>query len=428
MMNIKLSIVIVNYNVKFYLHQCLHSVQRALAGINAEVIVVDNASTDGSLDELTLAYPDVVFIANTDNKGYAYANNQAIRQSHGEYVLLLNPDTIVGGEVFDTCVSFLDTHPNVGAVGVRMLRADGSFAYESRRGLPTPLTAFYKMVGLCSLFPKSKFFGKYYMRYLDENEAARIEVISGAFMMLRRSALDEVGLLDETFFMYGEDIDLSYRLLLGGYSNYYLPCSIIHYKGESTKKTSFRYVRNFYNAMLIFYDKHFAKKHRWLTLLVRMGIYFMGISEFLIRQRYLITLLFTKLTNRNLQTNESKRILVVGKQEMCHEIEHIAKKNNLLCDYIPLNQHDEEENSLPLAQISECKSEHEYERIVFDSEHFNYSEILTFIQRESLRKERSGESLSGQMELGLYSTQTHRLIFASHSYEWDGNVSVEGIV
>ena len=209
----KLTVVIVNYNVKSYLHQCLHSVERAIRGMNAEVVVVDNASTDASVEELSASFPWVKFIANTENVGFSRANNQAIRQSKSDYVLLLNPDTVVGEEVLEACVSFMDSHADAGAVGVKMLREDGGFAWESRRGVPTLTTSFYKMVGLCSLFPHSRVFGKYYMRYLDENEVNRIEIISGAFMMLRRSALNEVGLLDETFFMYGEDIDLSYRLL-----------------------------------------------------------------------------------------------------------------------------------------------------------------------------------------------------------------------
>ena len=217
MKNIRLTVVIVNYNVKDYLCQCLHSVERALVGIPAQVIVVDNASSDGSVEELSKVFPDVKFIANKENGGFARANNQAIRQAKGDYVLLLNPDTVIGEEVLDECITFMDGHPSAGAVGVRMLKADGGFAWESRRGIPTPFTSFCKMIGLCKLFPKSRLFGKYYMRYLDENEKARIEIVSGAFMMLRSSALDEIGLLDETFFMYGEDIDLSYRLLTAGY-------------------------------------------------------------------------------------------------------------------------------------------------------------------------------------------------------------------
>ena len=177
-------------------------------------------------------------------------------------MLLLNPDTLVAEDTLRSCLDFLDARPTVGAVGVRMLNSDGSFAPESRRGLPTPFTSFCKMTGLWTLFPKSRLFGRYYMRYLNPDEANPIEVISGAFNMVRRKALDQIGLLDEDFFMYGEDIDLSYRLLQGGWENYYLPCTILHYKGESTVKSSFRYVNVFYKAMLIFFNKHYGPRHR----------------------------------------------------------------------------------------------------------------------------------------------------------------------
>lgn len=275
----KLSVVIVNYNVRLYAEQCIRSVLRASGGMDAEVWLVDNASTDGSVDYLRPLFPEVHFIANKDNHGFSYANNQAIRQSSGEYVLLLNPDTIVGEDVLRGCVDFLDSHPYVGATGVRMLNADGSFALESRRGIPTPFTSFCKMSGLCSLFPRNRVLGRYYMQYLDPDVEAPIEIISGAFNMLRRKALDQIGLLDETFFMYGEDIDLSYRMLEAGWQNYYLPLNILHYKGESTVKSSYRYVHNFYNAMLIFFNKHYGKRYKLLGLLVRSAVVLRAMAD-----------------------------------------------------------------------------------------------------------------------------------------------------
>lgn len=279
----KLSVIIVNYNVKYHLEQCIRSVQKASEGLSADIWVVDNASSDGSMDYLQPLFPDIHFISNTENVGYSRANNQAIRESKGEYVLLLNPDTIVAEDTLKGCVDFLDAHPKVGATGVRMLNADGTFAPESRRGLPTPFTSFCKMTGLSALFPKSRTFGKYYMKYLDADEANPIEVISGAFNMLRRKALDEVGLLDEKFFMYGEDIDLSYRMLLRGWQNYYIPYSILHYKGESTQKSSFRYVHVFYNAMLIFFNKHFGKKYFLIGYLIQLAVVFRALLDMLIR-------------------------------------------------------------------------------------------------------------------------------------------------
>ena len=279
----KLSVIIVNYNVKYHLEQCIRSVQKAADGLEADIWVVDNASSDGSVAYLQPIFPEVHFICNEENIGFSKANNQAIRESKGEYVLLLNPDTIVAEDTLKGCVDFLDAHPKVGATGVRMLNADGTFAPESRRGLPTPFTSFCKMSGLSALFPKSRTFGRYYMKYLNENEANPIDVISGAFNMLRRKALDQVGLLDEDFFMYGEDIDLSYRMILGGWQNYYLPYYILHYKGESTQKSSFRYVHVFYNAMLIFFNKHFGRKYMMIGYLVRLAVVFRAILDMLIR-------------------------------------------------------------------------------------------------------------------------------------------------
>ena len=271
-MRMKLSVVIVNYNVKYYVEQCLRSLERALQGVEAEVWVVDNASSDDSCDYLRERFPWIHLIANEENAGYSRANNQAIKNSSGEFVLLLNPDTLVAEDTLRGCLSFLDAHPSVGATGVKMLNPDGTFALESRRGLPTPFTSFCKMVGLCKLFPKSRTFGRYYMQYLDLASPAPIEVISGAFFMLRRKALDKVGLLDEDFFMYGEDIDLSYRLLQGGWENYYLPFPIMHYKGESTVKSSYRYVSVFYNAMFIFFNKHFSKRYRLLGWIIKGAV------------------------------------------------------------------------------------------------------------------------------------------------------------
>ena len=254
----KLSVIIVNYNVKFYLEQCLLSVFKATKDIDTEVFVVDNHSRDGSVDYLTDRFPSVNIISSNHNLGFARANNIAIRQCSGDYVLLLNPDTIVGENALDEVVAFMDAHPKAGGVGVCMLKVDGTPAMESRRGFPTPLTAFYKMSGLCARFPKSRRFGHYYMGYLPWSSAERIEVISGAFCMVRHEALDRIGLLDEDFFMYGEDIDLSYRLLKGGYENWYVPARILHYKGESTHKSSFAYVHVFYDAMFIFFRKHYG--------------------------------------------------------------------------------------------------------------------------------------------------------------------------
>ncbi|MCR4965058.1 MAG: glycosyltransferase family 2 protein [Bacteroidales bacterium] len=272
----KLSIVIVNYNVCYFLEQALHSVFKALKNVDGEVFVVDNNSVDNSLEMLAEKFPQVKVIANKDNVGFSRANNQAIRISTGEYVLLLNPDTVVEEDTFEKCIAFMDKTPDAGGLGVKMVNGKGEFLPESKRGIPYPSVAFYKLFGLSKLFPHSKKFGSYHATYLDENEVNQVEVLSGAFMMLRKSVLDKIGLLDEDYFMYGEDIDLSYRVLKGGYKNYYFPeTRIIHYKGESTKKGSLNYVHVFYKAMQIFAQKHFSQKNAKLfSVFINFAIWF----------------------------------------------------------------------------------------------------------------------------------------------------------
>ena len=258
---VKLSVVIVNYNVCYFLEQALLSVRRAVEklGQPVEVFVVDNNSADGSVAMVKARFPEVVLIANRDNPGFSKGNNQALRRATGQYQLLLNPDTVVEEDTFRACCAYLDAHPACGGLGVKMLDGQGRFLPESKRGLPTPAVAFYKMFGLARLLPKSRTFGRYHLGFLSPDETHEIEVLSGAFMLLRKTALDAVGLLDEDYFMYGEDIDLSYRLTQGGWKNVYFPGTrIIHYKGESTKRTSVNYVFVFYRAMVIFARKHFA--------------------------------------------------------------------------------------------------------------------------------------------------------------------------
>lgn len=269
-----LDIIIVNYNVKYYLAQCLTAVEQAIADVEADVWVVDNASHDGSLEYLRPLFPWVHFVQSSENVGFSRANNLAIRQSHGKYVLLLNPDTIVTSKTIKDCIHLLDEHPEIGSTGVSMYNADGTYARESKRAIPTAKVSFYKMSGLGSLFPRHKEFAKYHLGYLDANEAHEIEIISGAFNMMRREALDQVGLLDEDFFMYGEDIDLSYRMLKGGWKNWYLPSPMLHYKGESAHPSTFKYVNVFYQAMIIFYDKHFGGRFSLSAWLIRFAVYF----------------------------------------------------------------------------------------------------------------------------------------------------------
>ncbi len=272
----KLSVIIVNYNVKYFLEQCLKSVFISGKNIDMEVFVVDNNSVDGSVQMVREKFPQAILIANKENTGFSRANNQAIKISKGEYVLLLNPDTVVEDDTFGKVVAFMDKTPDAGGLGVKMIDGKGIFLPESKRGLPTPSVAFYKIFGFSALFPKSRVFSKYHLGYLDNDKIHSVDVLSGAFMLMRKSVLEKTGYLDETFFMYGEDIDLSYRITLAGYKNYYFPQTrIIHYKGESTKKSSINYVFVFYNAMIIFAKKHFSKKNASLfSFLINIAIYF----------------------------------------------------------------------------------------------------------------------------------------------------------
>mgnify|MGYP006268922383 FL=1 len=275
MSDVRLSVVIVSYNVRYFLEQALQAVMRAAEGLPVEVFVVDNNSQDDSVAMVRRAFPSVQLIANADNPGFSKANNQAIRRAKGEYVLLLNPDTVIAEDTFRVCLDFMDAHPEAGGLGVRMIDGSGAFLPESKRGFPSPWVALSKTVGLSRVFPQSPLFNRYHLGYLPEHEIHAIEVLAGAFMWLRRSVLDDIGLLDESFFMYGEDIDLSYRIVQAGYQNYYLPeTTIIHYKGESTKKGSLNYVRVFYQAMIIFARKHFSeRKARFFVAMLQVGIY-----------------------------------------------------------------------------------------------------------------------------------------------------------
>lgn len=274
-MPLQLSIIIVNYNVKHFIEQCLHSVYKSLKSIEAEVFVVDNNSIDGSIALIQEKFPQVNLIVNATNKGFSVANNQAINMAKGKYILLLNPDTVVQEDTFTKTIAFMDSHPEAGGLGIKMLDGKGNFLPESKRGLPTPMVAFYKIFGLARLFPHSKKFGQYHLTYLNKDQNHVVDVLSGAFMLMRKEVLDKVGLLDETFFMYGEDIDLSYRITKGGFKNYYFSeSSIIHYKGESTKKSSVNYVIVFYKAMALFANKHFSEKNaKSFNFLIHLAIY-----------------------------------------------------------------------------------------------------------------------------------------------------------
>ena len=276
-----ISIVIVNYNVKYFLRQCLASVFGSNlqfpdgTALQLEVWVVDNDSVDGSCTMLRDEFPQVHLIENHENVGFARANNQALSQAHGDLLLLLNPDTIVEHDTLRQCALFMREHPKCGGLTVKLLDGQGRFLRESKRGFPTPQAAFYKMAGLAKLFPRSRRFAAYYMGHIPDDQTSEIEIMCGAFLMVRRETYAAIGGLDETYFMYGEDIDYSHRIRLAGWQNWYLPSThIIHYKGESTRKGSMNYVYTFYNAMSIFVSRYFSGPGaRWYNLLLHVAIW-----------------------------------------------------------------------------------------------------------------------------------------------------------
>ncbi|MCX6136214.1 MAG: glycosyltransferase [Ignavibacteriales bacterium] len=252
-----ISVIIVNYNVRDFLHNALTSIEKALAGIEAEVFVVDNASDDGSNEMVRKSFPGVRLIANSENGGFAKANNQALQHAAGKYLALINPDTVVQEDTFRSLMTFLDGHPDIGLAGCKILNPDGTLQLACRRSFPSPWVAFTKVSGLSVLLPNSRLFAKYNLTYLNPDQLHEVDAVSGSFMMVRRDVYEKIGGLDETFFMYGEDLDWCYRVQQAGWKVFYVPVtSIIHYKGESTRRSSIDGLHEFYRAMQLFVRKH----------------------------------------------------------------------------------------------------------------------------------------------------------------------------
>ncbi len=279
---IDISIIIVNYNVRYFLEQCLISISKAVGNLNVEIFVVDNNSIDNSVESIKNKFPDVQLIANKENVGFAKANNQAMKLAKGKYILLLNPDTLVEEDTLVRSYEYMEQNQDTGALGVKLIDGEGAFLPESKRGFPNLSSSFFRLSGLSKLFPKSKIFNRYNLGFLDENKIAEVDVLCGAFMFIRRSILDEVGLLDEDFFMYGEDIDFSYRIKKAGYKIIYFPkTKIIHFKGESTKKSSLKYHNIFYRAMAIFAKKHYGgTRLNPLLILINISVVLLSFFNF----------------------------------------------------------------------------------------------------------------------------------------------------
>jgi GT2 family glycosyltransferase len=272
----ELSVIIVTYNVQPYLEQCLYSLRKALSGHDAEIWVVDNASVDGTTDWLRTAFPDIHCISGAENLGYARANNLPLPKITGKYILFLNPDTLLQEDCLDKCLAFMEEHEDAGALGIRMLNGFGAFLRESKRGLPTAAAALFKLAGLADRYPKHRLLAQYYAGHLEDRTITPVPVLPGAFLLVREKVIRETGGFDERFFMFGEDIDLSYRISKAGWRNYYFPDSVmVHFKGQSTDKGSKTYQQHFYGAMTLFIKKYYRGPLAFFyRQLLQSGIFF----------------------------------------------------------------------------------------------------------------------------------------------------------
>ena len=275
------SVIIVNYNVKEFVQNLLNSLEKASKNLAVEVIIVDNASDDGSVELIREKFPNVILVANKTNLGFGKANNIGLQMAKGKYLLILNPDTLVQEDTFEKLISFFERTPDAGMIGCKTLNPDGTLQLSCRRSFPGPWTSFCKVTGLSSIFPKSKIFAKYNLTYLDENKTCEVDALSGSFMLMKKEAYEKVGGFDEQFFMYGEDLDLCYRVQKAGYKVYYVPeTQIIHYKGESTKRSSLDETKVFYGAMNLFVKKHFSRS-LLLEIILQSAISFTKFLAFL---------------------------------------------------------------------------------------------------------------------------------------------------
>jgi GT2 family glycosyltransferase len=274
----QLSVIILNYNVRYFLEQCVLSVQSALENIESEIIVVDNHSQDDSCAMLKQRFPNVKLIQNSENIGFPKGNNRGVAHAQGKYICILNPDTVVAEDTFTKVLAFAKKQADLGIVGCKLIDGAGNFLPESKRGIPTPFVAFTKITGLYHLFPKSNMFGKYYAQHLNENQTGKVAILVGAFMFMKKDLYLDIGGFDEDCFMYSDDIDFSYRMLQKGKSNYYFhETTVIHYKGESTIKDE-TYMRRFQEAMQFFYKKHFEISLLF-SFFMKIGIVFFSFAK-----------------------------------------------------------------------------------------------------------------------------------------------------
>ena len=371
-----LSIIIVNYNVKYFVEQCIQSIlqSKEFPIEKTEIFVVDNLSKDKSVEYLSTRFdvkhfPNIRIIANKRNVGFGRANNQVLDEARGKYILFLNPDTVLTSHTLHDVIEQAEQLPKMGALGVEMLTHEGYFALESRRGLPSPWTACCKLCGLTKLFPKSKLFGRYYMQYLPKEKVNAIDIVSGAFMLTKTETLKTVGSFDQTFFMYGEDIDLSYRMLKASLQNYYVPTPILHYKGESTKKNTFKYVHVFYEAMLIFFKKHYKHYSFILSFPIKCAIILRAIIALINQQAKFLRKYLYPYRN-----DMPKAMLYIGHSS--DMVKQIATDYGLRIDYLT-----GDEKQLPGGHNDLAFKKKSYQYVIYDTDDFSYDFILNCFKK-----------------------------------------------
>ncbi len=352
----QLSVVILNYNVRYFLQLCLLSVQKAIQNIDAEIIVVDNLSPDDSCQMVRELFPNVKLIENKENFGFPKGNNIGVQQASGKYICILNPDTVVAEDTFEKLLQFSDNQQNLGIAGCKLIDGSGKFLPESKRGIPTPFVSFTKIFSLYKIFPKNKKLGRYYASQTAENQTAKVDILVGAFMFLEKETYEKVGGFDERYFMYGEDIDLSYSVLKVQKNNFYFPeTTVIHYKGESTIRNK-KYLRHFQDGMNLFYQKHFQPSIFFKT--------FMKVGSFA------FSLLKTVEGNQNRNKNIAQYILLSENQQLQEELEVTLKKN------VRLTPFDWEKEV-----ISQTFSNDKSTEIIFDESHISFKQMIAFMEK-----------------------------------------------
>ena len=351
----QLSVIILNYNVRYFLELCVLSVEKAIQNLDAEIIVIDNNSSDDSCAMMKQRFPNIKLIENKENLGFPKGNNSAVAAAKGEYICILNPDTVVAEDTFEKVLAFARSKTDLGIVGCKLIDGTGNFLPESKRGIPTPWVAFTKIFGLYKIFPNVSFFNKYYAQHLDENQTGKVAILVGAFMVMKLELYNELGGFDENCFMYSDDIDLSYRTLKKGKSNYYFhETTVIHYKGESTVKDE-TYMKRFQEAMNFFYKKHF-KVSNFFSIVMKIGIVFFS---------------FIKMfQGKAKQKNKPETYLLISDKETTRE--NLTQKLHKNIERITFENRK--------IVFSQTISKHKNTEIIIDITYLNFKETITFFE------------------------------------------------